>query len=194
MQTTTVSVARTLRRSQMKPAPEKGDNQYSGAAGCSDQSGHLRAVGSVHPFWGLRANPACTNRIARWGRPLGQKKNEGWASATSGLRVDFAFLSARVGSIGDNRLGGWISYRAAKAAQNQIIRTAAIEIARTNRQAIIVALHPGTVDTDLSQPFSKGRDRFTPDQSAARLLETINGLDQSQTGQFFAYDGSTIEW
>lgn len=109
-------------------------------------------------------------------------------------RSVFASLSARVGSIGDNRLGGWISYRAAKAAQNQIIRTAAIEIARNNRQAIIVALHPGTVDTDLSQPFSKGRDRFTPDQSAVRLLETINDLDQSQTGQFFAYDGSVIEW
>jgi len=105
----------------------------------------------------------------------------------------FASLSARVGSIGDNRLGDWISYRAAKAAQNQIIRTAAIEIARTNPQAIIVALHPGTVDTDLSQPFSKGRDRFTPDHSAVRLLETINGLDQDQTGQFFAYDGSAIE-
>jgi len=109
-------------------------------------------------------------------------------------RSVFASLSARVGSIGDNRLGGWISYRAAKAAQNQIIRTAAIEIARTNRQAIIVALHPGTVDTDLSQPFSKGRDRFTPDHSAVRLLETINGLDESQTGRFFAHDGSTIEW
>ncbi len=109
-------------------------------------------------------------------------------------RSVFASLSARVGSIGDNRLGGWISYRAAKAAQNQIIRTAAIEIARTNPRAIVVALHPGTVDTELSHPFSKGRDRFTPDQSAVRLLETIDGLDQNQTGQFFAYDGSTIEW
>ncbi len=89
----------------------------------------------------------------------------------------FASLSARVGSIGDNRLGGWISFRAAKAAQNQIIRTAAIEIARTNRQAIIVALHPGTVDTELSHAFSKGRDRFTPDQSAVGLLETIDGLN-----------------
>lgn len=109
-------------------------------------------------------------------------------------RSIFASLSARVGSIGDNRLGGWISYRASKAAQNQIIRTAAIEIARTNPQAMIVALHPGTVETGLSQPFSKGKDLFTPQQSAARLMETIDSLTPAQTGQFFAYDGSRIEW
>lgn len=109
-------------------------------------------------------------------------------------RSIFASLSARVGSIGDNRLGGWISYRASKAAQNQIIRTAAIEIARTNPQAIVVALHPGTVETGLSDPFSQGKDRFTPEHSAARLLATIDGLKQAQTGQFFAYDGSSIEW
>ncbi|MCZ7865423.1 SDR family oxidoreductase [Agrobacterium salinitolerans] len=106
----------------------------------------------------------------------------------------FASLSARVGSIGDNRLGGWISYRASKAAQNQITRTAAIEIMRTNSQAIVVALHPGTVATDLSQPFSKGRDRFEPEESAARLLNTIDALTAGQTGQFFAYDGARIEW
>ena len=109
-------------------------------------------------------------------------------------RSIFASLSARVGSIGDNRLGGWISYRASKAAQNQIIRTAAIEIARTNPQAIIVALHPGTVETELSKQFSKGKDLFTPQQSAACLMETIDGLTPAQTGQFFAYDGSRIEW
>lgn len=106
----------------------------------------------------------------------------------------FASLSARVGSIGDNRLGGWISYRASKAAQNQIIRTAAIEIGRTNPRSIVVALHPGTVATDLSQPFSKGKDRFEPEESAARLLQTIDALTPEQTGQFFAYDGSRIEW
>ncbi|MBB2907025.1 SDR family NAD(P)-dependent oxidoreductase [Agrobacterium sp. CMT1] len=109
-------------------------------------------------------------------------------------RCVFASLSARVGSIGDNRLGGWISYRASKAAQNQIIRTAAIEIARTHPQSIVVALHPGTVDTDLSQAFSKGRERFSPKHAAASLLATIDGLTPAQTGQFFAYDGRRIEW
>ncbi len=109
-------------------------------------------------------------------------------------RSIFASLSARVGSIGDNRLGGWISYRASKAAHNQIIRTAAIEIARTNPLAIVVALHPGTVETGLSDPFSKSKDRFTPEHSAACLLATIDGFKQVQTGQFFAYDGSSIEW
>ncbi|MDS7594152.1 SDR family NAD(P)-dependent oxidoreductase [Agrobacterium tumefaciens] len=109
-------------------------------------------------------------------------------------RCVFASLSARVGSIGDNRLGGWISYRASKAGQNQIIRTAAIEIARTHPQSVVVALHPGTVATDLSQAFSNGRDRFPPKQSAARLLATIDRLTPAQTGQFFAYDGSRIEW
>ncbi|MCZ7889916.1 MULTISPECIES: SDR family NAD(P)-dependent oxidoreductase [Agrobacterium] len=144
----------------------------------------IRAIDAGHMAKQFAVNAIGPALLLKYFTPLLQRER----------RSVCASLSARVGSIGDNRLGGWISYRAAKAAQNQIIRTAAIEIARTNRQAIIVALHPGTVDTDLSQPFSKGRDRLTPDQSAVRLLETIDGLGQSQTGQFFAYDGSTIEW
>lgn len=144
----------------------------------------IRAIDAGHMAKQFAVNAIGPALLLKYFTPLLQRER----------RSVFASLSARVGSIGDNRLGGWISYRTAKAAQNQIIRTAAIEIARTNPQAIIVALHPGTVDTDLSQPFSKGRDRFTPDQSGARLLETIDGLDQSQTGQFLAYDGSTIEW
>jgi NAD(P)-dependent dehydrogenase (short-subunit alcohol dehydrogenase family) len=144
----------------------------------------IRAIDAGHMAKQFAVNAIGPGLLLKYFTPLLQRDR----------RSVFASLSARVGSIGDNRLGGWISYRAAKAAQNQIIRTAAIEIARTNRQAIIVALHPGTVDTDLSQPFSKGRDRFTPDHSAVRLLETINGLDESQTGRFFAHDGSTIEW
>jgi NAD(P)-dependent dehydrogenase (short-subunit alcohol dehydrogenase family) len=86
-------------------------------------------------------------------------------------RSVFASLSARVGSIGDNRLGGWIFYCAAKAAQNQIIKTGALEIARTRPQAIVVALDPGTVATQLSRPFSKSRQKVAPDYAAARLLE-----------------------
>ena len=106
----------------------------------------------------------------------------------------FASLSARVGSIGDNRLGGWISYRAAKAAQNQILCTGAIEIARTCPLAVVVALHPGTVATPLSDPFSAGRDRLAPDASAARLLAVLDDLGPAETGGFYAYDGLEIPW
>lgn len=109
-------------------------------------------------------------------------------------RSVFASLSARVGSIGDNRLGGWISYRAAKAAQNQIIKTASIEIARTHPGSIIVALHPGTVATELSQTFTHGHETMTPDVAAEKLLAVIDDLEPAQTGRFFSYDGNPIEW
>ena len=109
-------------------------------------------------------------------------------------RAVFATLSARVGSIGDNRLGGWISYRASKAALNQIVRTTAIEAARTHPQAVIAALHPGTVTTPLSEPYSAGRERLSPDHSARMLLDVLDGLQPAQSGRFFAYDGSAIEW
>lgn len=109
----------------------------------------------------------------------------------------FASLSARVGSIGDNRLGGWYAYRASKAAQNQIMRTLAIELARRAPQLVCVALHPGTVDTGLSKPFQghveAGR-LFTPARAAAHLLQVIDGLDRSHSGRFFAWDGSEIPW
>lgn len=111
-----------------------------------------------------------------------------------GRKGVFASLSARVGSIDDNRLGGWISYRAAKAAQNQILRTAAIEIARTCPLALVVALHPGTVATALSDPFASGRDRLAPDESAARLIAVLDDLGPAETGGFYAYDGAEIPW
>jgi NAD(P)-dependent dehydrogenase (short-subunit alcohol dehydrogenase family) len=106
----------------------------------------------------------------------------------------FATLSARVGSIGDNRLGGWISYRAAKAALNQILRTAAVEVARARPEAVLVALHPGTVATRLSDPFAGTRERLSPEAAAAALLSVLDGLTPAQTGGFFAYDGTPVEW
>lgn len=109
-------------------------------------------------------------------------------------RSVFASLSARVGSIGDNRLGGWISYRAAKAAQNQIIKTASIEIARTHPGAIVVALHPGTVATELSKTFTHGHQTMAPEVAAERLLAVIENLEPAQTGRFFSHDSSPIEW
>lgn len=105
-----------------------------------------------------------------------------------------AFLSARVGSIGDNRLGGWISYRASKAALNQIVRTSSIEIARTRPQAVVAALHPGTVATSLSDRFSAGHDRFSPGDSVRRMLAVLDALEPAQTGGFYAYDGTAISW
>lgn len=110
-------------------------------------------------------------------------------------RCVFAALSARVGSISDNRLGGWYGYRASKAALNMLIKTLAIELARTRPEAICVGLHPGTVDTGLSKPFLKGvagGRLFSADQAAARLLEVIERLDPDQSGRCFAWDGAEI--
>jgi NAD(P)-dependent dehydrogenase (short-subunit alcohol dehydrogenase family) len=107
----------------------------------------------------------------------------------------FAVLSARVGSISDNRLGGWHSYRASKAALNMLIRTFAIEIARTHPQAVCVALHPGTVDTDLSKPFqqSVATERlFSPAHAASQLLAVLENLTPTQSGRLFAWDGAEI--
>lgn len=109
-------------------------------------------------------------------------------------RAIFATLSARVGSITDNRLGGWISYRASKAALNQIVRTAAIEIARTRPGALVVSLHPGTVATALSDPFAGDRDRLDASDSASLLLHVLDELPAEQSGSFFAYDGKRIDW
>lgn len=106
----------------------------------------------------------------------------------------FAVLTARIGSIEDNRLGGWISYRAAKAAANQIIKTAAIELARTNPNAICVALHPGTVDTDLTRKYAKGYSVVSPDTAAQNLLRVMSGLTPDQTGSFWDWKGAQIPW
>ena len=108
-------------------------------------------------------------------------------------RSVLAFLSARVGSITDNRLGGWYGYRASKAALNQLVRTLAIEDKRRNDRGLVVALHPGTVDTALSQPFRQaGRDLFKPDRAAVQLLDVIDGLKVTDSGRHFAWDGSEI--
>jgi NAD(P)-dependent dehydrogenase (short-subunit alcohol dehydrogenase family) len=108
-------------------------------------------------------------------------------------RALLATLSARVGSIGDNRLGGWISYRAAKAALNQIVKTASIEIARTHPQAIVAALHPGTVATALTAPFRHG-EATVPIDAARQLLGVLDRLQSASTGGFFAYDGQAVDW
>ena len=107
-------------------------------------------------------------------------------------RAVFAALSARVGSIGDNGLGGWYSYRAAKAALNQIIHTASIEIARTHPSAIVTALHPGTVATPFTKDFVKAEKATPPSEAAANLLDLCDTL--TVTGGFFDYAGREIPW
>ncbi|MCU0673152.1 MAG: SDR family oxidoreductase [Myxococcota bacterium] len=106
-----------------------------------------------------------------------------------------ANVSAKVGSIGDNRLGGWYAYRASKAAQNMTTRTLAIELARRAPSVIVLALHPGTVATRLSEPFRKGAPRvLSPAESAAHLLEIVRAATPEQSGRFFAWDGAELPW
>lgn len=110
-------------------------------------------------------------------------------------RAVFAVLSAKVGSIADNRLGGWYSYRASKAALNQIIRTASVELRRSHPRAICVAFHPGTVATGLSDGFAKtGLQVQTPSAAAAALLDSIDRLDVADSGAFLDRFGQPIPW
>ncbi len=112
-----------------------------------------------------------------------------------GQRSVFAVLSARFGSISDNRLGGWYGYRASKAALNQLIRTLSIEMKRLNDRAIVVGLHPGTVDTRLSKPFQSNiapGQLFDPARAAVQLLDVIDELGVKDSGNILAWDGSTI--
>lgn len=109
-------------------------------------------------------------------------------------RGAMAMLSAKVGSIGDNRLGGWYAYRASKAALNMLIKTAAIELARTRPQSRLLSLHPGTVVSGLSQPFRGATNARPADVAAAQLLTLIDQLTPADSGHFFAYDGERLPW
>lgn len=109
----------------------------------------------------------------------------------------FAALSARVGSIGDNQLGGWYSYRASKAALNQLLRSASIELSRLNRQSTVLALHPGTTDTALSRPFQGNVPEgklFEPAYAAARIIALVNEHGPTHSGTFWGWDGHAIVW
>ncbi|WP_027995387.1 SDR family NAD(P)-dependent oxidoreductase [Simplicispira psychrophila] len=105
-----------------------------------------------------------------------------------------AVLSAKVGSIGDNRLGGWYSYRASKAALNMLIKTAAIELARTHPKTVLAALHPGTVDSPLSAPFRGAEIGRPAVAAAADLLGVLDSLGAEDSGSFCAYDGQRLPW
>jgi len=145
-----------------------------------------RALEADHLIRDYRVNAVGPALVARHFLPLLPKDR----------RAVFAALSARVGSIGDNRLGGWHSYRASKAALNMILRNLSIELARSHPMAIVAGLHPGTVDTALSAPFQRGvaPDRlFTPGDSAERLLRVVADLSPADSGGVFAWDGARIE-
>ena len=112
-------------------------------------------------------------------------------------RSIFANLSARVGSIGDNHLGGWYAYRASKAAQNMVTRNLAIELRRRAQGLICVALHPGTVDTGLSRPFQSkvpANRLFSAERAAKQLLKVMDGLRPDDSGGFFSWNGERIPW
>lgn len=105
----------------------------------------------------------------------------------------FATLSARVGSIGDNKIGGWHSYRASKAGLNQLLHGAAIELARTHKQATVLALHPGTVATSFTQDY-QAPNKLSPDEAARQLLDVIAKCGPEDSGKFFDYAGEEVPW
>ena len=109
-------------------------------------------------------------------------------------QAKIAVLSARVGSIGDNRVGGWISYRSAKAAVNQVVRTAAIELSRSHKHATCVSLHPGTVQTAFTRKYLGRHPSVTPAEAAENLIRVIDGLRPEQTGRFFDWAGKEVPW
>lgn len=144
-----------------------------------------RALDAGHMLRDYRINAVGPALVARHFLPLLPRDR----------RAIFSALSARVGSIGDNRLGGWHSYRASKAALNMLLRNLAVELGRTHPQAVVAGLHPGTVDTGLSAPFQKGvkpGKLFTAAYSAERLLAVIDGLTPADSGGVFAWDGARI--
>lgn len=105
-----------------------------------------------------------------------------------------AHLTAKVGSIGDNRLGGWYSYRASKAALNMIVKTASIELSRKPGRNVLVAIHPGTVRSKLSRPFNGDAIGRTPEIAAAEMLAVLEGLELADTGKFLSYSGEELPW
>ena len=153
----------------------------------SNPKGPEKSLRELDPDWmieNFRINTVGPALVAKHFLPIMAKQNP----------ICFAALSARVGSITDNRLGGWHSYRASKSALNMLIRNIAIEWQRKNPQSVVVGLHPGTVETPLSAPFkgNPAHERFTPARAAEDMLNVLRGLKPEQSGQIFAYDGSLV--
>jgi NAD(P)-dependent dehydrogenase (short-subunit alcohol dehydrogenase family) len=143
----------------------------------------LDELDAAHLLYALHLNAVGPSLLLKHFAPL----------LASGERVIWGKLSARVGSIEDNRKGGWYGYRAAKAALNMLLQTGAIEIARRRPLAVVAALQPGTVQSALSQPFV-GQDALYPNESAQRLLATLDGLQPTGRAQFVDHQGQHIPW
>lgn len=125
---------------------------------------------------------------------LAQHFSSALKKSTRGI---FAAVSAKVGSIEDNQLGGWYSYRASKAALNMALKTLSIEWQRSHKNLCVSALHPGTTDTGLSEPFQKNVPKgklFTPEQTGHYLLNVLEQLTPDQTGSFFSWNGEKLPW
>ena len=160
------------------------------ATGLLHEAGHgpEKAMREFDPAWLARSfavNTIGPALVAKHFLPL----------MTKGQRGVFAALSARVGSIADNKLGGWYGYRASKAALNMMLRTLAIEERRRNERSIVVGLHPGTVDTALSKPFQgnvQPGHLFDAGRAAVQLLDVIDGLKVPDSGKVFAWDGAEV--
>ena len=147
----------------------------------------LRQIDAVKLMQYFQVNSIPTALLAKHLQPLLKKSD----------RSVFTTISAKIGSIEDNRLGGWYGYRSSKAALNMFLKTIAIEYSRKNPHTIVVALHPGTTDTRLSQPFQRNvppEKLFSVDRTVTQLLEVINSLTEKDSGSFLSWDGSPLPW
>ena len=152
----------------------------------------VRAIDAEFFMSNMQLNALATLLIARH-----FKSALGSACEITGLTKQFATVSAKVGSIEDNRLGGWYSYRCSKAALNMAIKNLSIEWRRTLPSVCVTALHPGTTETDLSAPFQRNvpdGKLFSPDKTAGYLINQLSQLTPKDTGQFLAYDGEVLPW
>lgn len=147
----------------------------------------LRQINAKNLIYSFQVNSIGAVLLAKHLMPLFKKTQ----------KSVFASISAKVGSIGDNRLGGWYGYRASKSALNMLLKTTAIEYSRRCPKTIVVALHPGTTDTRLSQPFQKNvppEKLFAVEHTVNLLSQVISGLEQKDSGEFFSWDGSQLPW
>ena len=147
----------------------------------------LRQINADNLIYSFQVNSIGAVLLAKHLMPLFKKSS----------RSIFASISAKVGSIGDNRLGGWYGYRASKSALNMFLKTTAIEYSRRCPKTIVVALHPGTTDTRLSKPFQKNvppGKLFAIEHTVNLLSKVISGLEQKDSGEFFSWDGNKLPW